>query len=144
VSNLFIQRLKFTLFIYGLKLKLYLYFSKSIHIVEKKTRNHNIRNTRLPLCNEDNTVDINHIILLFIVDPPFVTVNQSLYYVQTGNMVTLVCNVSSSLPLTDVQWEKNSNGTTVRKTCLLGYRSSMKTAQLDINSLVLPWGSITN
>ena len=53
----------------------------------------------------------NHIILLFIVDPPFVTVNQSLYYVQTGNMVTLVCNVSSSLPLTDVQWEKNSNGT---------------------------------
>jgi hypothetical protein len=47
----------------------------------------------------------------FVADPPFVTVNQSLYYVQAGNMVTLVCNVSSSLPLTDVQWEKNSNGT---------------------------------
>jgi len=26
-------------------------------------------------------------------------------------MVTLVCNVSSSLPLTAVEWEKNSNGT---------------------------------
>jgi hypothetical protein len=59
VCNVSSSRLKFTLFIYGLKLKLYLYFSKSIHIVEKKTRNHNIRNTRLPLCNEDNTVDIN-------------------------------------------------------------------------------------
>jgi len=47
----------------------------------------------------------------FVADPPFVTVNRSLYYVQTGNTVTLVCNVSSSLPLTDVEWEKNSNGT---------------------------------
>ena len=47
----------------------------------------------------------------FVVDPPFVTVEQSLYHVQTGNTVTLVCNVSSSLPLTDVEWEKNSNGT---------------------------------
>jgi len=48
----------------------------------------------------------------FVADPPFVTVEQSLYYVQISNTVTLVCNVSSSLPLTDVEWEKNSNGTT--------------------------------
>ena len=47
----------------------------------------------------------------FLAEPPFDTANQSLYYVQTGNNVTLVCNVSSSLPLTDVEWEKNSNGT---------------------------------
>ena len=47
----------------------------------------------------------------FVADPPFVAVEQSLYYAQTGNTVTLVCNVSSSLPLTDVEWEKNSNGT---------------------------------
>ena len=40
--------------------------------------------------------------------------------------------------------EKKARNRTVRKTRLLGYRSSMKTAQLDINSLVLPWGSITN
>ena len=32
--------------------------------------------------------------------------------------MTLVCNVSSSLPLTDVEWEKNSNGiiTTINST----------------------------
>ena len=47
----------------------------------------------------------------FVAEPPFITVDQSLYYVQTGNMVTLVCDVSSSLPLTDVEWEKNSNRT---------------------------------
>ena len=47
----------------------------------------------------------------FLAEPPFDTVNQSLYYVQTGNNVTLVCNVSSSLPLIGVEWEKNSNGT---------------------------------
>jgi hypothetical protein len=41
-------------------------------------------------------------------------------------------------------YEKEARNRTVRKTCLLGYRSSMKTAQLDINSLVLPWRSITN
>ena len=56
-------------------------------------------------------VVLNHIIFLFILDPPFVTVEESLYYVQTGNIVTLACIVSSSLPLTDVEWEKNSNGT---------------------------------
>jgi hypothetical protein len=49
---------------------------------------------------------------LVIVDPPFLLVEESLYYVQTGNTVKLVCNVSSSLPLTSVEWEKNSNGTT--------------------------------
>ena len=48
---------------------------------------------------------------LVIVDPPFLLVEESLYYVQTGNTVKLVCNVSSSLPLTSVEWEKNSNGT---------------------------------
>jgi hypothetical protein len=48
----------------------------------------------------------NDIIFLFIVDPPFVQVEESLYYVQTGNTVKLVCNVSSSLPLTSVEWEK--------------------------------------
>jgi hypothetical protein len=53
----------------------------------------------------------NHNIFHFIVDPPFVLVEESLYYVQTGNTVKLVCNVSSSLPLTSVEWEKNSNGT---------------------------------
>jgi hypothetical protein len=47
----------------------------------------------------------------FLAEPPFDTVNQSLYYVQTGTNVTLVCNVSSSLPLIGVEWEKNSNGT---------------------------------
>ena len=47
----------------------------------------------------------------FIADPSFDTVSQSLYYVQTGNNVTLVCNVSTSLPLINVEWEKNSNGT---------------------------------
>jgi hypothetical protein len=53
------------------------------------------------------SIFLNH----FVVDPPVFTVEQSLYYVQTGNNVTLSCNVSSSLPLTAVEWEKNSNGT---------------------------------
>ena len=48
---------------------------------------------------------------LVIFYDDFVT-EQPSYNVQTGNNVTLVCNVSSSLPLTDVEWEKNSNGTT--------------------------------
>ena len=53
------------------------------------------------------SIFLNH----FVVDPPVFTVEQSLYYVQTGNNVTLSCNLSSSLPLTAVEWEKNSNGT---------------------------------
>ena len=50
-------------------------------------------------------------IIGYIFYDDFVT-EQPSYNVQTGNNVTLVCNVSSSLPLTDVEWDKYSNGTT--------------------------------
>jgi hypothetical protein len=47
----------------------------------------------------------------FVLDPPTVTVQQSSYSVTTGNSVTLVCSVSSSLPITSVQWQRNVGGT---------------------------------
>jgi len=46
-----------------------------------------------------------------VLDPPTVTVQQSSYSVTTGNSVTLVCSVSSSLPITSVQWQRNVGGT---------------------------------
>jgi hypothetical protein len=41
---------------------------------------------------------------------PTVQVQQPSYSVTTGNSVTLVCTVSSSLPITSVQWQRNVNG----------------------------------
>ena len=46
----------------------------------------------------------------FVLDPPTVTVQQSSYSVTTGNSVTLVCSVSSSLSITSVQWQRNVGG----------------------------------
>jgi hypothetical protein len=43
----------------------------------------------------------------FLLDPPTVQVQQSSYSVNTGNTVTLVCTVSSSLPITNVYWQRN-------------------------------------
>ena len=42
-----------------------------------------------------------------MLDPPTVTVQQPSYSVTTGNWVTLVCSVSSSLPITNVYWQRN-------------------------------------
>jgi hypothetical protein len=44
------------------------------------------------------------------LDVPTVQVQQPSYSVTTGNTVTLVCTVSSSLPITSVQWQRNVNG----------------------------------
>jgi hypothetical protein len=46
-----------------------------------------------------------------VLDPPTVTVQQPSYSVTTGNSVTLVCSVSSSLSITSVQWQRNVGGT---------------------------------
>ena len=46
-----------------------------------------------------------------LLDPPTVQVQQSSYSVNTGNTVTLVCTVSSNLPITSVQWQRNIGGT---------------------------------
>ena len=48
--------------------------------------------------------------ILIFSDPPTVQVQQSSYSVTTGNTVTLVCTVSSSLPITSVQWQRNVGG----------------------------------
>ena len=45
------------------------------------------------------------------LDPPTVTIQQSSYSVTTGNSVTLVCTVTSNLPITSVQWQRNVAGT---------------------------------
>ena len=45
------------------------------------------------------------------LDPPTVTIQQSSYSVTTGNSVTLVCTVTSNLPITSVQWQRNVGGT---------------------------------
>jgi hypothetical protein len=41
---------------------------------------------------------------------PTVQVQQPSYSVTTGNSVTLICTVSSSLPITSVQWQRNIGG----------------------------------
>ena len=45
------------------------------------------------------------------LDPPTVTIQQSSYSVTSGNSVTLVCTVTSNLPITSVQWQRNVGGT---------------------------------
>ena len=55
--------------------------------------------------------DWRNMLFSFVLDPPTVTVQQSSYSVTTGNSVTLVCSVSSSLPITSVQWQRNVGGT---------------------------------
>jgi hypothetical protein len=51
---------------------------------------------------------INCVLFLAV---PTVQVQQSSYLVNTGNTVTLVCTVSSNLPVTSVQWQRNIGGT---------------------------------
>ena len=41
---------------------------------------------------------------------PTVQEQQPSYSVTTGNSVTLICTVSSSLPITSVQWQRNIGG----------------------------------
>jgi hypothetical protein len=55
--------------------------------------------------------DWRNMLFSFVLDPPTVTVQQSSYSVTTGNSVTLVCSVSSSLSITSVQWQRNVGGT---------------------------------
>ena len=43
-------------------------------------------------------------------DVPTVNIQQSLYSVTTGQSVTLVCTVSSTLTVNNVQWQRNVNG----------------------------------
>jgi len=47
---------------------------------------------------------------LILLDPPTVQVQQSSYSVTTGNTVTLVCTVTSNLPITNVYWQRNIGG----------------------------------
>jgi hypothetical protein len=44
------------------------------------------------------------------VDVPTVQVQQPSYSVTTDNSVTLICTVSSSLPITSVHWQRNVGG----------------------------------
>jgi hypothetical protein len=53
---------------------------------------------------------IKNIFYVHSLDVPTVQVQQPSYSVTTGNTVTLVCTVSSSLPITSVQWQRNVNG----------------------------------
>jgi hypothetical protein len=55
-----------------------------------------------PSCNEQASS--------FFLDPPTVQVQQSSYSVNTGNTVTLVCTVTSNLPITNVYWQRNIGG----------------------------------
>ena len=50
---------------------------------------------------------INCVLFLAV---PTVQVQQSSYSVNSGNTVTLVCTVSSNLPVTSVQWQRNIGG----------------------------------
>ncbi|XP_052058076.1 hemicentin-1-like isoform X7 [Mytilus californianus] len=43
--------------------------------------------------------------------PPSVTVQQPSYSITIGDSITLVCIVTSNLPVTSVQWERNIGGT---------------------------------
>ena len=65
----------------------------------------------------------------FLLDPPTVQVQQSSYSVNTGNTVTLVCTVSSSLPITNVYWQRNigGSGTTITTTNTNKYSGSTTT-----------------
>jgi hypothetical protein len=49
---------------------------------------------------------------LYISDPPTVQIQQSSYSVTTGNSVTFVCTVTSTLPITTVYWQRNFGGST--------------------------------
>ncbi|XP_076098438.1 hemicentin-1-like isoform X4 [Mytilus galloprovincialis] len=50
--------------------------------------------------------------------PPTVTVQQQSYSITIGESITLVCTVTSNLPVTSVQWERNIGGsvTTITST----------------------------
>ena len=48
---------------------------------------------------------------IFFLCSSTVTVQQPSYSVTTGNWVTLVCSVSSSLPITNVYWQRIVGGT---------------------------------
>ena len=63
------------------------------------------------------------------LDPPTVQVQQSSYSVNTGNTVTLVCTVSSNLPITNVYWQRNIGGsiTTITTTNTNKYSGSTTT-----------------
>ena len=41
---------------------------------------------------------------------PTVEIQQSFYNVNSGSLVTLDCSVSTSLPITSVQWQRNIGG----------------------------------
>jgi hypothetical protein len=57
--------------------------------------------------NDDHD-EVRFVLDQHTVDPPLVLVEESFYYVQTGNTVKLVCNVSSSLPLTSVVLDQHT------------------------------------
>ena len=69
------------------------------------------------------------VLFLFFLDPPTVQVQQSSYSVNTGNTVTLACTVSSSLPITNVYWQRNigGSGTTITTTNTNKYSGSTTT-----------------
>lgn len=50
--------------------------------------------------------------------PPTVTILQPSYSVNVGNTITLECTVTSTLPVTSVQWQRNIGGsiTTITST----------------------------
>jgi hypothetical protein len=54
---------------------------------------------------------MDNVIYCFILDPPTVQVQQPSYSVTTGNTVTLVCTVTSTLQINNVQWQRNVGGT---------------------------------
>jgi hypothetical protein len=69
------------------------------------------------------------VLFLFFLDPPTVQVQQSSYSVNTGNTVTLVCTVTSNLPITNVYWQRNNggSGTTITTTNTNKYSGSTTT-----------------
>ena len=74
-------------------------------------------------------INMKLVLFLFFLDPPTVQVQQSSYSVNTGNTVTLVCTVSSSLPITNVYWQRNigGSGTTITTTNTNKYSGSTTT-----------------
>ena len=61
-------------------------------------------------CDKNQLLYYKNIFYVHSLDVPTVQVQQPSYSVTTGNSVTLVCTVSSSLPITSVQWQRNVNG----------------------------------
>jgi hypothetical protein len=49
--------------------------------------------------------------MFFISAAPTVEILQPTYSVTTGDSITLECTVTSNLPVTSVQWERNVDGT---------------------------------